>query len=317
MIKIRIYEDVEECHHIWKKIWPAERISDLWPVRTAFLEPFGTQPYFITAEENNEIKGLLALSWVESGKYYGYFPGETWLGKTWLEQNRILADGPETVNLMLENAPGVTHLRYLTDDSLWTGNETEDEIGYLFVPSKYGYSFDEYLRQFSSKSRKKLVREVAKLEERGVSFRYDNLADIDHLFWMSLDTFGERSYFNDARFLKSFENLIAYLHNNGLLRTTTVLIDGKIAAVDIGGIWQKKYTVLAGGANPEFPGVAKVINFHHFKWSCEQRFDFIDFLCGDFGWKEKLHLTPHPLYQMRTSLVENSQQLVLNQRRNP
>jgi hypothetical protein len=42
-----------------------------------------------------------------------------------------------------------------------------------------------------------------------------------------------------------------------------------------------------------------VINFHHMTWACHQRLDLVDFLCGDFGWKERFHLTARPLYQVR------------------
>ena len=56
--------------------------------------------------------------------------------------------------------------------------------------------------------------------------------------------------------------------------------------------------MLAGGTNHEFPGVAKLINFHHLEIACHQRFDSVDFLCGDFGWKRRFRLVARPLYQI-------------------
>ena len=82
-----------------------------------------------------------------------------------------------------------------------------------------------------------------------------------------------------------------------MLRITTLLLGGTVAAVDVGALWNKSYTVIAGATNPAFPGVAKMINFHHLEWSCQQRLDVVDFLCGDFHWKKLWHLDSETLYK--------------------
>ena len=115
---------------------------------------------------------------------------------------------------------------------------------------------------------------------------------------MNLDSFKEQSYFYDVRFLRAFENLVAWLQANKMLRVTTVLIGGRIAAVDVGAVWNQTYTVLAGGTHPDFPGVAKLINFHHIEWACQQRLKEVDFLCGEFNWKNRFHLSARPLYRI-------------------
>ena len=46
----------------------------------------------------------------------------------------------------------------------------------------------------------------------------------------------------------------------------------------------------------DFPSVAKLINLHHMQRACRERLNLIDFLCGDFSWKKKFHLTENPLY---------------------
>jgi CelD/BcsL family acetyltransferase involved in cellulose biosynthesis len=118
------------------------------------------------------------------------------------------------------------------------------------------------------------------------------------MFRLNLECFQERSYFSDRRFLKSFENLAAWLRTNNLLRLITVLIGGEIAAVDLGAFWRSTYTVLAGGTHPDFPGVAKLINLHHMQWACQQKLATVDFLCGEFNWKKRFHLTARPLYEV-------------------
>ena len=300
MFEISVCNDIEEAKRLWLRHWPKERLFDLWPVRACFQSQFNYSPYFLVARQNGRFCGMLALSWIDEEQCFAHFPGEIWQGKTWLEQNKILADDPETASALINYIPAAAKIRYLTGSSCFSGASTvdEDEIGYLFFPPQYDYSFQQYLKAFSGKSLKKINHEINRLAAGGLSYRYDSYADIEHMFRMNLASFKEYSYFSDRRFLKSFENLAAWLHANNLLRVTTVLIGGRIAAVDIGAIWNSTYTVLAGGTDADFPGIAKLINFHHLEWACHQRLAEVDFLCGDFNWKTRFHLTPRPLYKI-------------------
>jgi CelD/BcsL family acetyltransferase involved in cellulose biosynthesis len=170
-----------------------------------------------------------------------------------------------------------------------------DEIGYLFYPARYGFRMENFWRVFPGKSRKKLITEIEKIKARNLAFRFNHLADLEAMFQLNLNAFEANSYFYDNRFHGAFERLAAYLWDANMLRITTVLIEDKIAAVDMGAIFNHSYTILAGGTNPEFPGIAKAINLHHLEWSCGQRFEAVDFLCGDFNWKQRFRLTPRPL----------------------
>ncbi len=300
MPEIKIYEDPLECQQVWEKAWPHYCLFDLWQVRDCFATSYKRTPYFLVAEEKGIIEGLLALTWIDEEGYFAHYPGETWNGKTWLEQNRIPARSPEVFFDLLESVPGATHLRYLTRESIPAGKGpvAVDEVGYIFNPSANGFSFQAYMQQFSGKSRKKLSRELSAMENLGVAYRYNNVEDIQWLFRTNLESFQETSYFYDPRFLNSFEKLVVLLNRCGMLRITTLLLGNTIAAVDVGAVWKKTYTVLAGATSSDFPGVTKMINFHHLEWSCQERIELVDFLCGDFGWKQRFHLTPRPLYEM-------------------
>jgi len=301
VIRVRISEDVEECRRLWQQTWPATCLFDLWQVRACFQAHFHAPLCCLVAEEKGRVRGFLPLSWIPEAGCYGFFPGETWRGKTWLEQNKIVAREEGVFHDLLDQIPGPACIRYLTRECVPDNGEQvfEDEVGYLFFPGLYGYSFENYMEQFSGKSRKKLRREIAALEDKGVVFRHNDVQDLEHLFRLNLESFSEFSYFKDARFLGAFEALAAWLHDNGHLRITTVLIGGRIAAVDMGALWGATYTVLAGGTHPDFPGVAKLINFHHLEYACRSRLGVADFLCGDFGWKQRFHLTPRPLYEIQ------------------
>lgn len=310
MLNISVCRDLQEAKRIWQLHWPQTCIFDLWPVRECFHSAFDHPLYFLVAARDGRFCGMLALSWIHEARYYAHFPGEIWQGKTWLEQNKILADDPDVLQALLDHLPEPATIRYLTQAPGMRGEAEAmvDEVGYLFFPKAYDYSFSAYMEGFSGKSRKKIRQELDRLKAGGVTFRYDCASDIDLLFRLNLDAFKEHSYFHDERFLKSFENLAAWLHANNLLRITTVLIGNRVAAVDIGAVWNSTYTVLAGGTHVDFPGVAKLINFHHIEWACRQRIAQIDFLCGDFHWKERFHLTPRPLFKIQRSAARQGWQ---------
>ncbi len=299
-MKTTIYEDPEECRFIWEKMWPVKGFFDLWQVRSCFHDSYSRPLSFHVVEDNKKAVGFLALCWNEEEKKYVQFPGETWHGKTWLEQNRIIAGTPEIFERLLDSVPGPLHLRYLNESPLVGVSDLmkTDEMGYIFLPGQYGYSFENYRQSFAGKFKKKLRAELKKFEERNISFRFNRFEDIESMFQMNRDCYEENSFFSDPRFYNSFINLSALLEKLGMLRITTVLIDGAVAAIDMGALWKQSYTLLAGGVNRDFPGVAKLINLHHMEWSCGQRLDLVDFLCGDFNWKERFCLTPIPLYEL-------------------
>ena len=294
---VRVVHDLDECAELWQRNMPQESLTDLWEVRYCFHRHFERPPHFLAAESGNQITGLLPLSWIEEQGCYGYFPGETWRGKTWLEQNRVIWNGEVDLETLLGGAFSPHHLRYLLPlHSVAEESSPVDEIGYLFMPPRYDYNFQNYLDEFSHKSLKRIRKELAALESQGVGYRYDCSADFELMVEMNLQRFGSYSYFADHRFHLGFKSLAQLLEEKGWLRFTTVLIGGEPAAIDMGCLHDDVYTVLAGGTSERFPGAAKLINLHHLERACGERRRLVDFLCGDFHWKIMFHLTPRPLY---------------------
>ncbi len=297
MYDLRTITAPDQCREVWEQVVPRQNLSDLWEVRACFQKHFQRPHTFIVAEDTTHCRGLLPLSWIEESQCYGYFPGETWSGKTWLEQNRIHAQDIEMLDALLAHCPAQHHIRYLLPlDSAPQDGYGIDEIGYLFLPPTHNYDIENYFQEFSHKSAKRLKHEIADIEAPGVTYRYDEPGDFDHLVRMSLERFGDRSYFADPRFLESFRDMAHLFAEKGWLRFTSVLIKGELAAVDMGCVFRGTYTLLGGGTSAEHPGVAKLINLHHIRRACSEHLELVDFLCGDFSWKKLFHLTPRPLY---------------------
>ncbi|MFH2036086.1 MAG: GNAT family N-acetyltransferase [Candidatus Zixiibacteriota bacterium] len=306
MSRVRIVSDIDECRELWNQLIPRETISDLWEVRFCFHNQYNHKPWFIVAEEDDRIVGFLPLSLDEEAGQFNYFPGEMWEGKTWLEQNRVIARNGRVLKDMLKACPQAYNLRYLLPvENIHEVTHIVDEVGYLFKPPKYDYSFLNYMKEFSHKSEKRLSKDLEVYKQRNTSYRYNDIADFDKLVDLNLERFGSNSYFFDTRFREGFKQLMLLLQENGWLRLTSIIIDNTIAAVDLGCIYNGTYTLLAGGTNVDYPGIAKLINVHHMQFACNEKLKRVDFLCGDFSWKKLFHLEARPLY-MLTSLAITS-----------
>lgn len=303
VIHTSLVTDLDAGRRLWESLMPRDLVTDLWEVRDCFWRHYRRRPCFVVASESGRITGFLPLCWIDEAGVYAYFPGETWQGRTWLEQNRIVAETPAVLDALLAAIPGDYHVRYLLPPAgeLPRGM-TVDEIGYLFHPGEHNFDLETYFNNFSHRRLKRLRRELTQLEG-GASYRHDDPADLEHLVRLNCERFGERSYFADARFLEGFRSLTQLLRERGWFRMTAIVSGGEPVAVDLGCLYKNTYTLLGGGTHAAYPGIAKLINIHHMERACRERIDTVDFLCGDFSWKTLFHLTPRPLYMLSTVAV--------------
>ena len=299
MGEILLINNPDECARLWRAHMPRQILTDLWEVRQCFQRHFKRPSLFIVYREKGRLQGLLPLSWIREAGCYGYFPGETWCNATWLEQNRFLVSDPGVWEKMLSAIPGPYRLRYLLPNPLvWQRPLAVDEVGYVFEPPLYGYDPEAFWGEFSGKHKKQVRREIEALEKRGMRERINHLPDLDLMVSMNLNRFGKESYFYDPRFQAAFRDLANWLHAKGMLRLVTVELGGEPAAVDMGGIYNQRLTVLAGGVDPSWSGLAKLMNVKHLEFACRERLEEVDFLCGNFNWKKLLHLGARPLYSL-------------------
>ena len=302
MPTIHVETNLDACRELWETSVSPDSLTDLWEVRHCFHQQYQRKPLFVVAKEGPNIVGLIPLSYVEEHGYYGYFPGEIWQGKTWLEQNRLIARDPNVLAKMtkwLWDQKIPYHLRYLCHNPHLVGMPAvEDEIGYLFHPESVHFSMEEYYSLFSKKTLKNIRREIEKMYARNLTIRRHEDDDFDKMIVLNIERFGTQSYFANNKFVGAFRAFKELLSQKGWLKMTSVLIDGRVAAVDMGCVYNGVYTLLSGGTHPDYPGVAKVINLFHLEESCREHYKEVDFLCGDFTWKKMFHLTPRPLYKM-------------------
>ena len=128
MLKITVCRDLDEARRLWQRHWPRSCLFDLWQVRACFQDQFQHTPYFLVAAHGDKVCGLLALSWIDEEGCFGHFPGELWHGKTWLEQNKIIAADSRVARALIEKKPGA-RAALLVDERALEDFEGLDVIG--------------------------------------------------------------------------------------------------------------------------------------------------------------------------------------------
>jgi hypothetical protein len=294
----RFITDLETCKQLWNALIPVSVVSDIWEFRMCFHRQYGHRPCFMILEDADGILGMMPLSYTDCGNTIGFFPGEIWNEKTWLERTPFYVRDRGVLDELFYSCPEGTYLRYMeAPQEPYSHLLALDEVGYVLYPSELDFKLESYSGRFSNKKFKGIIKVIDSIKGQDSRFYVNRLEDFDTLVNMNIQNFGENSYLHDCRFRVSWQDVIHFLHKNGWLRMISLEIMGKTVAVDIGSLYNGVYTVYLGGASRDFPGVAKVMNMYHIEYALQDRIFKVDFLCGDFHWKKLWHLTPEPLYK--------------------
>ncbi|SPD72963.1 conserved hypothetical protein [uncultured Desulfobacterium sp.] len=297
MINSIFVRDLEECKRLWETFLKPQNISDMWDFRACFHRHLKHEPNFMLLEDAKGIAAMLPLSYVDDLDAFFFFPGEVWHNKTWIERTPVYLRESFELEDLLSYCPPRTYLRYMSvpDTALFPGLHV-DEIGYVLYPQALDFDVTVYSKRFSNKKFKNIVNTIKGFTDSECTFHINRLRDFQFIVDMSIRHFGADSYLYDNRFREGFRDIMFFLLKNGMLRMVSLDIRGKTAAVDLGALYGDCYTVFLGGTDPQFPGIAKVINMHHIEFACEHRISKVDFLCGDFHWKKLWHMDAEPLY---------------------
>ena len=307
-MKKQCVSDLDDCRRLWNRFIAPKNISDLWDFRLCFQRHFGFKPCFHVFEDRAGVTAMLPLSYAEDLETFFFFPGEIWQNRTWIERTPFHLREREYLEEVLASCPERTYLRYMELEEGPIPQDLEmDEIGYVLYPPSLGFDLEHFRKKFHHKKVKNILRVIRNILENGGLFRVNRLRDFDLLVAMSLQQFGSGSYLYDYRFREGFRDLVYFLHARKWLRMVSLEIKGRPVAVDVGALFGDTYTLFLGATDPEFPGVAKVMNMHHIEFAFRERLAKIDFLCGDFHWKKLWHLDPEPLFKYVSPLLRHEE----------
>lgn len=293
---------LDHCERLWKTFTTPKCVSDLWEFRLCFHKHFHHKPCFLVMEDHKGIAGMIPLSYNEETDSFCLFPGETWNSRTWLERTPVYTRNDKYIYDLLRACPENSCLRYLeAPNGRIVPELSMDETGYVLYPGDLDFDIAQYYSRFSRKKMKAIHKVIQSYCGAGSEIHYNRDQDFDRLVEMSLRQFGHKSFMYDIRFQHSFRDVLHFLKSKDMLHMISCEIDDTLAAVDIGAVFQNTYTVFLGGTNGDFPGIAKLMNMNHIEYAFMEKFDKLDFLCGDFHWKLLWHLDPEYLYKYEPS----------------
>lgn len=289
-LQIEVTSQINNCKKLWEEFSPNLTLFDTWDFRLAFLKGYNHTPYFLTLKSNLENIALLPLWYEEDNKRY------TWFGSTWQEENKFLVKDPLMIPILLAICPSPVTLNAIsTELPSWAEKVIKlmpDDPKYILSLDDIS-SADDYLATLKKKKRYNLKRDRRIIEAQNPKVLFNKFTDFDTLVDLSIKRFeekGEDTDWEDPRRIETFRHVIK-LGNTGesyQTRMLTVVIDSKVAAVDLIAIFNGCYYSLKCGYDVKnFPGIGNYVNLLEIEDAINLGMKKMDFLEIGYGWKDK------------------------------
>lgn len=307
-LSIKVYSQLSAAEILWKAFSNNDSLFDLWDFRKAFFESFNIEPYFLTIFDKHEdtILGMLPL-WLDDDEFEGKY---SWYGGYWPENNTFFVKDPEIIPLLLMAAPQPLHLSCIKPlgeyEFLKTlpGFEPEEESKFFLPMADYS-TLDAYLMKLKKKKRHNLRRDRKRILSYNPRIIINDFRHIEDMFRLSIERFstgtnGSRrseSVYTDPRHQNLFRRLIEN-DREYEVRTIATEINDTIEAVEIGFIYNKTFYSVSSGANiVDYSGLGVYSNLLVIEEALKSGCTKIDFLEGDYNWKNSWDLTSYREYK--------------------
>lgn len=278
-MEFKIYQDIGECRKLWNLFSPKKRLFDLWDFRLCFYDNNGNEPYFIVGYEGKNPVGLIPLQFTKSKNQYNYFGG--WFP----ERNSFFLKDKAKLAEFLEQCPESTFIEGIDSAEGKYYDFLEDEYTYYLDLSKYNNSFEKYFSSFDKKKQKNISRELKNLPK--YSIFHNRTEDFERLVELNIKQYEEDSKFNNEAIKNGIYKMTCLANKKSILDMTSLEINGKTEAVDIGIVYGQWYHAIIGGANSQkIPGIGKLMTILDIKNAIAKKAGFIDFAATSGHWKD-------------------------------
>ncbi|PIS15392.1 hypothetical protein COT63_00190 [Candidatus Shapirobacteria bacterium CG09_land_8_20_14_0_10_38_17] len=284
-----VFSQIDDCQKLWQEFSPNTTLFDTWDFRLAFWKGYNHIPYFLVLKNNLENFALLPLWYEKDKKKY------TWFGSTWQEENKFLVKDPLFIPLLLNICPSPVILNAISAElPLWIKKTIKlkpDDPKYILKLETIK-SADDYLSTLKKKKRHNFKRDRRIIEAQNPHITFNNFADFDNMVKLSMRRFeekGEDTDWEDSRRVETFRQIIklGQAGNSYKIRMITVIIDNKVAAVDLIALFNDCYSPLKCGYDVKnFPGIGNFVNLLEIDDAINLGMKKMDFLEIGYGWKE-------------------------------
>ena len=278
-MEFKICKDIGECGKLWDLFSPSKRLFDVWDFRLCFYDNEDNKPYFIVGYETKSHFGLIPLQFTKSRNQYNYFGG--WFP----ERNSFFLKGKSKLAEFLEQCPESTLIEGIDPAEGRYYNFLEDERTYYLDLSRYDHSFEKYFSSFDKKKQKNLNRELKNLPK--YSIFHNRVKDFERLVELNIKQYEEDSKLNNETIKNGIYKMVNLANKKGILDMTSLEINSKTEAVDIGIVYGQWYHAIIGGANSQkIPGIGKLMTILDIKNAIAKKARFVDFAATSGHWKE-------------------------------
>lgn len=303
-LTMKVYSTMSEAETLWNQFSPNKSVFHLWNIRKSFYEGFGFDPYFVTlmrhGDASGEPLGVLPLWFNTNTSHTGDtdIPSYVWFGSNYHEDNVFFVRDPEFIPLLLLCAPAPLEIACIAaGESIEFLMELpgfqKDQDKKFFLDMSRCPTISSFLSRLKKKKRYNLKRDKKRIERFKPQILINHYDHLDELFRLNIARFRrkfpdnpkEYSTFEDTRYQNTFRALVA---NQGSysVRLLSTIIDGNIAAVEMGLVYGDTYYSLYSGADTlKYSGIGIYSNLLVLEDAIRLGCRKIDFLEGDYSWK--------------------------------
>lgn len=290
-MKFRVETNLNQCQKLWEEFSPRLHLFDLWEYRYCFYQGYGYQSYFIIGLNSGTPTGILPLWFEKKENFYTFFGG------TFPEPNTFFTKDKSKIGDFIGQCPKHTALYYIKESESDYYRFQESEPKFYLEMRKYNNDINQFISSFSRKHRKNLKYDLKQLEKRGCSFRYNYLKDFGRMVTLNQKRFKKGSDFNELEMATSIKELMQTAYRQGKLNMISLMINGRVEAVEMAIIHNGCYYVLCGGRNLEIENIGKAMIIEHINSALNKRIFKLDFLSSESGWKRLWHLGQEKLFE--------------------
>ncbi|NQV91136.1 GNAT family N-acetyltransferase [Candidatus Woesearchaeota archaeon] len=301
-MNFRVEQNLTKCKLLWDNYTPNLLLWHDWDVISSFYDSKRYDPYFLILEDDSKKDiGLLPLWFNQEKKSYRFF-GEGY------QENNVFWFDLNYFQEVFEKFPLPLTLHDLNGKCVEAITQKYPNLKDFFKQIDFRYfidcqktsSLEIYLNSFNKKHRKNLLYDLRNLEKLNYTVNQGNLENFNEFVKFNVARFGEESDFNDPIFAGDVLNFFNVLDLKKLLYPITVLIDGKVEAVEFCAFHNNIFYVLNGGYNLTYRNLGKLLILETIKKGFELGAIQIDFLTGDAKcWKNLWNFESEAYYTFK------------------
>jgi len=302
-VDFRVATDTDECKKLWEEFSPRLVIDDEWDFRDIWTKAYDFPFHFIVGSIGTDNVGLLPLQ-LNTGKGLGavhlHMPGSflEFFGGIDIDDSRVLVKPgyEEIIPQLLDQIDLSAALTYLQEPYQIKGHSAEFMLDRFALQLDQLNDFSDFMQNnLDGKSRQRLINRINKIErEYKVTVRKGTDEDLEKLFQLSIDRFGERSSFNMPERKQVFRDFVKRFDTD----LFTIEIDGEIKAVSLAIMYNHIYTTLSIGYDISVRDLSKYLIVQQMKRALEFKCKTFDAGKGDNGWKSHFNFQKIPQYKI-------------------